>query len=123
MRLVILESPWQGGKPDNVAYLRRCIADCVRRGESPYASHRMLTEALDDLDPEDRALGIKAGFEWHKRADAQVVYTDLGISTGMQAGIEHARLVGIEVEYRQIGLGEPGVEKAIPELAREPEFR
>ena len=103
MRLVILESPFEGGKPENLEYLRRCIADCVKRGESPYASHKMLPGALDDLNPDEREQGIKAGFEWHRRADAQVVYTDRGITEGMRRGIEHAALVGLPTEFRTLG--------------------
>ncbi len=103
MKLVILESPFEGGKAENLVYLTRCIADCIRRGESPYASHKMLPGALDDLRPDERELGIRAGFEWHKRADYSVVYADLGITNGMKLGIVNAQLVGLEIHHRYIG--------------------
>lgn len=100
MRLVIIESPFagKGDTPEerarnterNKRYLHRCIQDCLRRGESPYGSHRMLTAALDDMKPEERDLGIRAGFAWRTRADATVIYTDHGISSGMRYGIEDA---------------------------------
>lgn len=35
MRRVILESPYAGDVEANIAYARRCIADCLRRGEAP----------------------------------------------------------------------------------------
>lgn len=104
MKLVILESPFKGGAPQMQAYLRRAIRDCLQRGETPYASHRMLTDALDDSIPEDRELGIRSGFEWHRRADYSVAYVDFGISDGMKRGIEHAQLVGLDVHHRFIGI-------------------
>ena len=45
MRLVILESPYAGDLVRNAEYLSACIRDCIARQESPYASHRMLTES------------------------------------------------------------------------------
>jgi hypothetical protein len=107
MRLVILESPFAGDLERNRIYLDRCIRDCLARGESPYASHRMLTSALDDLDPVQRKAGIEAGFAWRKAADATVVYRDYGTSRGMQAGIDHAVSIGHRIECREIGPNPP----------------
>lgn len=103
MRLVIIESPFAGDLERNRVYLDRCIRDCLARGESPYASHRMLTSALDDAQPEEREAGIKAGFAWRAVAAATVVYGDYGLSRGMNAGIEHAVTIGHAVEWREIG--------------------
>lgn len=75
----------------NTRYLDACLRDSLRRGEAPFASHRMYTSALDDSKPEERELGIRAGFAWRSAADATVFYTDLGWSRGMRAGEEHAR--------------------------------
>jgi hypothetical protein len=94
MRLVIIESPYKGDVTRNLRYLRACIRDCISRGESPYASHRMLTDALDDDDPGERELGITAGLAWRKATwDDQdgthrvipVFYLDLGWSGGMKS--------------------------------------
>ena len=104
MYLVIIESPFAGDLERNRIYLDRCIRDCLARGESPYASHRMLTAALDDALPHERALGIEAGFAWRGVADATVAYIDYGISRGMQAGIDHATKIGHPIERRAIGL-------------------
>lgn len=97
MKLVIIESPYKGEVPRNTRYLRSCIRDCVSRGESPYASHRMLTDALDDDNPAERELGIAAGLAWRRahwvneeglvRHVVPVFYLDLGWSGGMS----HAR--------------------------------
>ena len=107
MKRVILESPFAGNVERNLAYARACMADCLRRGEAPYASHLLYTQpgVLDDDVPEERKLGIDAGFAWRECAEATVVYDDLGISGGMRAGIEHAEAMGQQVEYRQLGEG------------------
>ena len=111
MKLVILESPYAGDIDVNVEYGRKCMRDCLVRGEAPYASHLLYTQAgvLNDRDPEERKLGMEAGFEWAKclaylplRAGV-VVYTDLGISKGMQEGISRHQAAGLTIEYRSIG--------------------
>ena len=104
-RLVILESPYAGDVERHVAYARACMADCLRRGEAPFASHLLYTQpgVLDDGKPDERALGIAAGLAWGDRADATVVYTDHGLSSGMREGISRARAAGRAVEYRTLG--------------------
>ena len=102
MKLVILESPFQGGIAENVEYLRLAILDCIKRGESPYASHRMLPGALNDLAPDEREIGITAGFAWHNVAEYMVVYMDRGITPGMVRGIEHAQEIGLDVRHRYL---------------------
>lgn len=76
----------------NAHYLAACLADCVRRGESPYAGHGLLV--LDGTKPEEHARGISAGFAWRRAAAATVFYTDLGWSSEMGAGLEHAKMLG-----------------------------
>jgi hypothetical protein len=104
MRKVILESPFAGDIERNVRYGRQCLHDCLLRGEAPLASHLLYTqpEVLEDSIPEQRALGIAAGLAWVTVAEASVVYTDLGISRGMELGIERARAANIPVEFRTL---------------------
>lgn len=105
MRLVIIESPYAGDVEANVAYARRCVRDSLLRGEAPIASHLLYTQPgiLDDDIPAERQQGIDAGLAWRVVAHASVVYTDRGISRGMQYGIVEARAAGLPVEFRQIG--------------------
>jgi hypothetical protein len=105
IRRVILESPYAGEIERNVAYARRCVRDAVLRGEAPIASHLLFTQPgiLDDENPHERTAGINAGLAWTCVADAMVVYTDLGISRGMRAGIAAAKEVGLAIEMRSIG--------------------
>jgi len=89
----IIESPFKGetGSDEeyarNVRYLDRCIRDCLDRGETPYASHKMIPGALDDRIPEERALGIAAGLVWRRLAHKRVFYIDHGMSPGMTAAM------------------------------------
>lgn len=93
MKLVILESPYSADTPAgvelNVDYARRCIRDCLARGESPIASHLLFTQpnVLDDTVPDERRRGIEAGLAWIERADYSVYYTDRGWSSGMLSAL------------------------------------
>lgn len=113
MKLVLLESPYAGDVSRNEAFARACMCDCLMRGEAPFASHLLYTQpgVLDDRNPEHRALGMEAGLFWGQVASKTVVYTDLGISYGMNYGIQMAQLAGREVEYRT--LGHPGYLKYV----------
>lgn len=88
----------------NVAYARAALHDCLRRGEAPFASHLLYTQAgvLDDTVTDERTLGIEAGLAWKRVADVSVVYTDLGISEGMRLAIARALARGRPVEYREL---------------------
>jgi hypothetical protein len=107
IRLVILESPLapKNGHTveENVAYARKCVRDSLHRGEAPMASHLIYAQpgVLADDVPEERALGIEAGLSWGRVADATVVYTDYGVSAGMQTGIDRAKAEGRPVELRE----------------------
>ncbi len=104
MRLVILESPYAGDIERNITYARQCVKDALLHGDSPVASHLLYTQPgiLDDNIPEERQMGIDAGLAWKKVADASVVYTDHGITKGMQYGIDAATKAGIPVEFRKL---------------------
>jgi hypothetical protein len=105
MRRVIIESPYAGDVEGNVVYLRACLRDCLMRGEAPFASHAIYTQqgVLRDEVPAEREHGIQAGFAWRQAAELIVVYTDRGISRGMQYGISHALEHGMPIEYRELG--------------------
>lgn len=108
MDLVIVESPFAGKTEEelqeNIKYARLAVRDSLLRGESPIASHLLYTQdsILDDNIPEERQMGIDAGLAWRVVANKSVVYTDRGISKGMNYGIDLAMKQGIPVEYRSI---------------------
>ena len=96
---VIVESPFapRDGRSvdDHIDYARRCVRDCVLRGEAPIASHLLFTQPgiLKDEIPDERALGIEAGLAWAPVADCSVFYTDCGWSSGMLSAL-HRTLHG-----------------------------
>lgn len=110
---VVVESPFgrnvDGSKctPEeyarNTRYLNRALLDCLRRGESPYASHRFFPGLLDDTDPEERKLGIAAGMVWAGAAQLAAIYADHGVNESMNKAIKKHEENGIPVELRYIG--------------------
>lgn len=88
----------------NLRYLRACLRDSMMRGEAPFASHAIYTQEgvmRDDL-PHERKQSIEAGYAWWAGADAIIVYTDLGLSSGMHAAIERAKGREVALEMRQL---------------------
>lgn len=104
MELVIIESPFAGDIERNVEYARKCMAHSLSIGEAPIASHLIYTQegVLDDDKPEERKKGIAAGFFWGTKANIIAVYTDLGISAGMQDAVDFYSKLGKMIEFRQI---------------------
>lgn len=108
MRFVIVESPFAAPTPEgverNLAYARAAMRDCLLKQEAPLASHLLYTQpgVLDDNIPAERSIGIRAGLEIGRHAEATVVYQDLGISNGMRQGIATAEALGRPVEYRSL---------------------
>lgn len=102
--LVIIESPYAWDIEKNLKYARACMRDCFERNEAPFCSHALYTQpgVLNDNLPEERQKGISAGLEWGKIAEKTVVYTDLGISKGMDQGIAHAKENNRRIEYRKL---------------------
>ena len=100
--LVIIESPYMGNVKSNVAYARKCMSDSLLRGESPFASHLLYTQILDDNKDIERLTGMSRAFNWYRHADLMAVYTDKGISNGMKMGMEVAEKLGIEMVYRTL---------------------
>lgn len=113
MRRVVIESPF-GRRVDgtpctpeeierNTRYVRRCVADSLRRGEAPYASHAIYPLVLDDATPAERRQGMEAGFAWGAAAELCAVYQDHGFTERMAEGVVRHRARGILIEHRTIG--------------------
>ena len=99
---VIIESPYMGNLVANVDYARKCLWDSLLRKESPFVSHLLYTQVLDDQIPEEREMGMSRALAWYDTADLCAVYTDLGISEGMKKGMEYAKSIGLTIEKRSI---------------------
>lgn len=103
-RTVVLESPFAGDVKRNWAYLQHLIRYAIEKGFSPYASHQMLTHALDDWDPAERKQGIDAGYVFRRRLDERWFGVDRGWdSTGMNAALELYREEKLSHEFVSIG--------------------
>lgn len=102
MKTVAIESPYAGDTYKNLKYLQRCIRDCLARGETPYASHQMLTDALNDDEPGERAEGIAAGLAMAEQLSERIFFTDYGWSDGMIAAKEHYKKNGFSYVERSI---------------------
>lgn len=109
MRRVVIESPYAAptafARQKNCDYARAAMADCLRRGEAPIASHLLYTQrgVLRDEVAEERALGIAAGLAWGDLADAAVFYVDRGWSSGMEAARDRFTAAGKPIEVRMLG--------------------
>ncbi len=105
MKRVIIESPYRGSVPINEIYGELCMHDClVNHNESPYASHLLYTRTwvLRDERPEERKLGIEAGFYWRDVAEQSNFYVDLGVTDGMKLGIDDCEKKGKPYQVRTL---------------------
>lgn len=90
-----IESPFRGGDPLAVKYLHSAMRSFLAAGFIPLASHETYTRALADSDPEERALGIEAGFQLYRALGSscrRVFCLALGVSPGMVQGLEDERM-------------------------------
>ena len=105
MKRVVVESPFAGEIRRNIIYARFAMHDClVNHDEAPYASHLLYTQShvLRDEIPDERTLGITAGFEWRAAAEMSAFYVDLGMSSGMDLGVADAQAKGNPYELRRL---------------------
>ena len=102
----VIESPFSAPTIEdlvrNVQYAMLAVRDSLNRGEAPYASHLFYTQMLDDNKANERQLGMDAGLTICKHADQTVTYVDLGISRGMEYGIETAEKAGRVIVERRL---------------------
>lgn len=108
---VVVEAPFAptggtGSIEGNREYARACFRDSLLRGEAPLWSPFLYAQGgvLDDADPDERRLGMLAGFAWGVVAERVVVYDDHGTTKGMQEGVDRYRAAGLEVEFRRLGM-------------------
>lgn len=100
---VMLVSPLSGDVELNLAYAREAMFDAItKHGEAPFPSHLLYPQVLDDLDPEERALGLACEHAWFPLAKRVVVYTDFGVSAGMQGAIDAAAALGMPRHMRTL---------------------
>ncbi len=105
-KLVVVESPFGADNINdlvrNVAYAMLASRDSFERDEVPLASHLIYTLMLDDTDPAERMKGIDAGLAIGSHAELTALYKDLGVSRGMEYGVENAKKAGRVVVSRTL---------------------
>lgn len=102
--LVIVESPFAGDMEANRVYAIRACVDCLHRQEVPFASHLFFPQVLDELKPEEREIGITAGYAMWFSAAKIVFYVDRGFSSGMKRALVRATERGFAIDYRTLEL-------------------
>lgn len=106
MRRVLIESPYRATEhftvEQHLAYLKEAMADCIRKGDSPFASHHLIPGILDDDTPYERALGIRCGLVWGECADYVAIYSDFGISPGMKQSLMWYKSIQKPIEWRTL---------------------
>lgn len=104
MVTIVIESPFRGKSlyetERNKRFAQLCMRHSIDLGEAPYASHLLYTQCLDDQIKEERETGIKLGLAWGMAARKVAVYTNYGISEGMQQGIKYWKELDKVVEFR-----------------------
>ena len=108
-RLVFVESPHKGKNwektEENKKYALDCMKDCfINYNEAPFASHIAYIHEglLDDKNPEERKMGMEAGWAYARYTEASVFYIDFGMSEGMKAGLENAMENKRRIEFRSL---------------------
>lgn len=97
--IVYICSPYRGDTERNTLYAQQLVMYAVNRGLSPICPHLYLPQILDDNKPEERERALHVGQELLSCCDMLLVGKRYGISEGMQAEIDRARSLGIQVRY------------------------
>lgn len=94
--------PTVEGRKKHLSYARAAAYDCLDRGESPVAIHLVLGDANQDESPEVRTQALRASEDILRIAERAAVYSDFGISEGMEYEIRIAGYLGKSIEYRTL---------------------
>lgn len=106
-RLVIIESPYSNDDLTMVnrhtLYAKQCLKDSFKRGEAPFSSHILYSDALNYRVRIDKDIGLISHVSWIAVCDLVAVYVDFGLSEGMQLAVNVAKIKHKRIEYRTIG--------------------
>lgn len=105
--LVYVCSPYRGDTERNIAYAKELTRKVLEYGYTPITPHLYLTQVLDDENPEERELGLRAGRELLKCCGYILVGSRYGISEGMQQEI----MLACEAGVKELALTKKGLEK------------
>ena len=90
-KLCYICSPYRGDTARNVKYAQELTRRAVLKGYAPITPHLYITQALDDEDRAERALGMEAGMHLLIQCEAVMIGGRFGISEGMgyEIGLAH----------------------------------
>jgi hypothetical protein len=98
MKRVYIASPYAGDVEHNENMARQYCRYATSQGVIPLAPHLLFTQFLNDLKPEERALGCRMGIELLDSCDELWVFGRT-VSSGMAAEIAHAEKTGLPTRY------------------------
>ena len=96
MKLVYIASPYAGDIPNNVERAKEYCKQALEQGVIPVAPHLLYPQFLEDGDPAERNLGLRAGLELLARCD-ELWVCGPEISPGMSREIQFAQGLGIPI--------------------------
>lgn len=109
MKLVYIASPYAGDIPSNVERAKEYCKQALEQGVIPVAPHLLYPQFLEDNDPAERSLGLRAGLELLARCDEMWVFGG-EISPGMSREIQFAQGRGIPIRQWE---PEAGMERGL----------
>ena len=108
-KLCYICSPYRGDTARNVAYAQELTRRAVLKGYAPITPHLYITQALDDEDRAERALGMEAGLHLLEPCKYIMIGGRYGLSEGMRHEIERAHRLGKTFLY-ELGMNLTGEE-------------
>ena len=97
MKKVFISAPLAGDIPGNIERAKEYAAFALKCGVAPVTPH-FLALILDDNDPKQREIGLKAGLAYIWFVD-EVWCFGGRVSPGMKAEMKLARALNIKVRY------------------------
>ena len=96
MKLVYIASPYAGDVQSNTEAAKGYCRAALEEGAIPISPHLLYPQFLEDSDPAERNLGLKAGLELLARCE-ELWVCGPEISPGMSREIQFARGLGLPI--------------------------
>ena len=100
MKLVYIASPYAGNVKENTEAAKGYCRAALEEGVVPIAPHLLYPQFLEDSDPAERNLGLRAGLELLARCE-ELWVCGPEISPGMSREIQFARGLGIPIRQME----------------------
>lgn len=90
MKMIFVSSPYAGDVEKNIKFAKQACHYVITTGNAFLCPHLLYPQVLDDVNPEERSLGMKMAKQLLSACDELWVFGDR-ISRGMFEEIEYAR--------------------------------